>query len=73
MRNQDEGRKLADSETIEKDSGKSPEDLEVKFQGEQTRLDGVEPKQEDCVREPSHEGGYGEKIERVEDLFTDDW
>ena len=58
---------------MEKDSGKSPEDLEMKIQKEQTRSDGMELKQEDKAREPGYEGGYVEKIERVEDLFTDDW
>ena len=43
------------------------------FQREQSGLDRTELIQESKGHESSRGGGDGGKIERVEDLFTDDW
>ena len=49
------------------------ESVEMGFQREQSGLDRTEAIQESKGHEVSRGGGDGGKIERVEDLFTDDW
>ena len=71
--NQSEEQKLARDGSKETDRVKSRESVEMGFQREQSGLDRTEPIQESKGHEASRGGGDGGKIERVEDLFTDDW
>lgn len=71
--NQSEEQKLARDGSKETDRGKWRESVEMGFQREQSGLDRTEAIQESKGHEVSRGGGDGGKIERVEDLFTDDW
>lgn len=71
--NQSEEQKLARDGSKETDRGKWRESVEMGFQREQSGLDRMEAIQESKGHEVSRGGGDGGKIERVEDLFTDDW
>lgn len=71
--NQSEEQKLARDGSKETDRVKSRESVEMGFQREQSGLDRTELIQESKGHESSRGGGDGGKIERVEDLFTDDW
>ena len=71
--NQSEEQKLARDGSKETDRVKSRESVEMGFQREQSGLDRTEAIQESKGHEVSRGGGDGGKIERVEDLFTDDW
>lgn len=68
--NQSKEQKLAKDGSKEKDRGKWRENVEMEFQ---RGLDRTEPIRESKGYESSCGGGDGGKIEKVEDLFTDDW
>ena len=71
--NQSEEQKLARDGSKETDRVKSRESVEMGFQREQSGLDRTELIQESKGHGSSRGGGDEGKIERVEDLFTDDW